>query len=90
MLEQLPRLDVVYVSVGGGGLISGIGAVLKAFSPSTRLVGVSAVNSAALAASIRAGYNVEVTHSDTLADGCAGGVDEGSITLPLGRGPTEE
>ncbi|MAD94204.1 MAG: threonine dehydratase, partial [Rhodobacteraceae bacterium] len=49
MLEQLPRLDIVYVSIGGGGLISGIGAVLKAFSPSTRLVGVSAINSAALA-----------------------------------------
>ena len=84
LLEQLPRLDVVYVSIGGGGLISGIGAVFKAFSPRTRIVGVSAVNSAALAASIRAGHNVEVTHSDTLADGCAGGIDEVSITLPLG------
>ena len=84
LLEQLPRLDVVYVSIGGGGLISGIGAVLKAFSPTTRLVGVSAINSMAMAASIRAGRNVEVTHTDTMADGCAGGVDDGSITLPLG------
>jgi threonine dehydratase len=84
LLEQLPRLDVVYVSIGGGGLISGIGAVLKAFSPATRIVGVSAINSAAMAASIRAGHNVEVTHFDTLADGCAGGVDARSITLPLG------
>lgn len=84
LLEQLPRLDVVYVSIGGGGLISGIGSVLKAFSPSTRIVGVSAVNSAALAASIRTGHNVEVTHFDTLADGCAGGIDEASITLQLG------
>ncbi|MEO9649228.1 MAG: pyridoxal-phosphate dependent enzyme [Roseobacter sp.] len=84
LLEQLPRLDVVYVSIGGGGLISGIGSVLKAFSPGTRLVGVSAINSAAMAASIRAGRTVEVTHTDTLADGCAGGIDEGSITLPLG------
>ena len=90
MLEQLPRLDVVYVSIGGGGLISGIGAVLKAFSPTTRLVGVSAINSAAMAASIRAGHNVEVTHTDTLADGCAGGVDEGSITLPLGSEVIDE
>lgn len=84
LLEQVPRLDVVYVSIGGGGLISGIGCVLKAFSPHTRVVGVSAANSAALAASIRAGRIVEVAHSDTLADGCAGGVDEGAITLPLG------
>jgi threonine dehydratase len=90
LLEQLPRLDVVYVSIGGGGLISGIGAVLKAFSPTTRVVGVSAINSMAMSASIRAGHNVEVTHTDTLADGCAGGVDEGSITLPLGSEVIDE
>ena len=84
LLEQLPRLDIVYVSIGGGGLISGIGSVFKAFSPQTRIVGVSAKNSAALAASIRAGQMVEVTHSDTLADGCAGSVDGNSVTLPLG------
>ena len=84
LLEQLPRLDVVYVSIGGGGLISGIGSVLKAFSPKTRIVGVSAKNSAALAASMRAGKMVEVKHSDTLADGCAGSVDGDSMTLPLG------
>jgi threonine dehydratase len=83
ILEQVPKLDTVYVSIGGGGLISGVGSVLKAFSPSTRVVGVSAANSAALAASIRSGKIVEITHSDTLADGCAGAVDVGAITLPL-------
>ena len=90
LLEQLPRLDVVYISMGGGGLISGMGSVLKAFSPQTRVVGVSAVNSAALAASIRAGSVVDVTHSDTLADGCAGGIDADSITLPLGTEVIDE
>ena len=83
LLEQVKTLDTVYVSMGGGGLISGVGSVLKAFSPSTRVVGVSAANSAALAASIRSGKVVEIVHSDTLADGCAGGIDDGSITLPL-------
>lgn len=90
LLEQLPRLDVVYVSIGGGGLISGIGAVLKAFSPATRLVGVSTINSMAMSASIRAGHNVEVTHTETLADGCAGGLDDGTITLPLGTEVIDE
>lgn len=84
MLEQLPHLDVVYISIGGGGLVSGMGSVFKAFSPGTRIVGVSANNSAALAASIRAGRIVEVTHAETLADGCAGAVDEMSMTLSLG------
>lgn len=83
LLEQLPKLDVVFVSIGGGGLISGIGTVLKAFSPNTRVVGVSASNSAELAASIRAGKNVTVDHLPTLADGCAGGIDYGSLTLQL-------
>lgn len=84
LLEQLPRLDVVFVSIGGGGLISGIGSVLKAYSPNTRVVGVSASNSAELAASIRAGKSVSVEHTPTLADGCAGGVDQDALTLKLG------
>jgi threonine dehydratase len=83
LLEQLPEIDNIFVSMGGGGLISGIGAVLKARSPGTRIIGVSATNSGALAASMVAGQIVETEHLDTLADGCAGGVDEGSITLPV-------
>lgn len=83
LLEQAAHVDVVYVSLGGGGLVSGIGATLKAFSPETRIVGVSAANSAALASSIRAGKAVEVTHAPTLADGCAGGIDPEAITIDL-------
>lgn len=83
LLEQCADLDTVFVSMGGGGLISGIGAVLKSFAPHVRVVGVSATHTAALAASIRAGQVVETEHLDTLADGVAGGVDEGSVTLPM-------
>ncbi len=83
LLEQLPQIDNLFISMGGGGLISGIGAVLKSMSPGTRIIGVSAINTAALAASITAGEIVETEHHDTLADGVAGGVDENSLTLPL-------
>ena len=83
MLEQADRIDNVFVAMGGGGLISGIGSVLRSFSPTTRVFGVSAQNSAALAASMAAGRVVETEHLDTLADAVAGGVDEDSITLPL-------
>jgi threonine dehydratase len=83
LLEQLPDFDNVLISMGGGGLISGIGAVLKSYAPKTRVIGVSAVNTAALAASIKAGEIVETDHFDTLADGVAGGVDAGSVTLPM-------
>lgn len=90
MLEQMPRIDNLYVSMGGGGLVAGIGAVMKCVSPATRIVGVSAAASAALAASMKAGRIVETRHEDTLADGCAGGVDPGSITLPLAQQVIDE
>jgi threonine dehydratase len=90
MLEQADRIDNVFISMGGGGLISGIGSVLKCFSPNTRVFGVSAQNSAALAASMVAGRIVETEHLDTLADGVAGGVDEDSMTLPLALSVIDE
>ena len=40
LIEQLPRLSTVVVPVGGGGLISGIAAAVKALRPSVRVVGV--------------------------------------------------
>lgn len=83
LLEQLSQFDNVFVSMGGGGLISGIGCVIKAFSPATKVIGVCATNSAALAASIEKGHIVETDHLETLADGCAGGVDDQALTLPI-------
>ena len=83
LLKQNRNIDNIFISMGGGGLISGIGSVIKSFAPQTRIVGVAAQNSAALAASIRAGTVVETRHYQTLADGVAGGIDVGSITLPL-------
>lgn len=83
MAAQAGRLDAVFISLGGGGLVSGIGAALKDAMPGIRVHGVSARASAALAAAIRAGRVVEVTHADTLADGVAGGIDEDALTLPI-------
>jgi threonine dehydratase len=90
MLEQADRIDNVFIAMGGGGLVSGIGSVLKSFSPHTRVFGVSALNSAALAASMTAGRIVETEHLDTLADAVAGGVDEDSMTLPLSLAVIDE
>ena len=83
LLDQTRRIDNVFVAMGGGGLISGIGAVLKDARPGIRVIGVSATASAALAASMAAGRVVETVHLDTLADGVAGGLDEGSLTLVM-------
>ncbi|KAJ0284328.1 hypothetical protein COL940_004128 [Colletotrichum noveboracense] len=83
VLEQCSNVDSIFISMGGGGLISGIGSVIKAFSPKTKIFGVSAINSKALAESMAAGHVVETEHFPTLAEAVAGGMDEDSITLPL-------
>jgi threonine dehydratase len=90
LLEQAESIDNVFIAMGGGGLIGGIGSVLKSFSPKTRIYGVAAHNSAALAASMAAGRVVETEHLDTLADGVAGGMDEDSMTLPLALAVIDE
>jgi len=90
LLEQAKRIDNIFIAMGGGGLIGGVGAVLKNADPRTKVFGVAAKNSAALAASLEAGRIVETQHLETLADGIAGGVDNGSITLPLATSVVDE
>lgn len=76
-------LDAVFVSVGGGGLISGVAAVLKSSLPEVRIVGASPENDAAMAASITKGEIVPVDARPTLSDGTAGNVEPGSVTFEL-------
>ena len=83
ILEQCKQVDSIFISMGGGGLISGIGSVFKHLSPKTKVYGVAASNSKALAESMSAGHVIEVEHTYTLAEAVAGGMDVDSITLPL-------
>ncbi len=83
ILEQCPEVDAVYASVGGGGLISGIGTAIKQQRPQIRVVGCWPQNSTALYQSLRAGQIIEVEEWDTISDGTAGGVEPGSVTLPI-------
>ncbi len=63
--------DVVFVPVGGGGLIAGISAYVKYLSPKTRVVGVEAEGSACLNAALKAGRRVKLPFEslDLFADG---------------------
>lgn len=87
ILEQLAgsRLDAVVVAVGGGGLVSGVAAVLKKHLPGIRVYGASPVRDDAMAASVRAGEIVQIDAQETLSDGTAGSVEPGSITFDLCR-----
>lgn len=83
LAAQCPDLAAVYVCVGGGGLISGIGTYLKAYLPHTDIIGCWPENSPAMHTCIEAGKIHDVPESDTLSDGSAGGVEEGAITFTL-------
>ena len=71
ILEQTPDLDAVVVPVGGGGLLAGVGTVMKARKPAVRVIGVEPENAACFTAALAAGRPVTVPLSPTLADGLA-------------------
>ena len=81
--EQVAGLDAVVVSLGGGGLASGVAGYLKSISPTIRVIGVSPQRSAVLHHSIAAGYRVDLPSEATLSDATAGGLEDGAITLPM-------
>jgi len=81
--EQLETVDAVFVSIGGGGLASGIGAYLKIEIPDCKIIGCSPENSCVLIKSLQAGKLQPFPSTKTLSDGTAGGVEPGSITFPL-------
>jgi threonine dehydratase len=78
-------LAATFVSVGGGGLISGIGTALRTLRAGTEVVGCWAANSTALYSSLKAGKVIEVEESATVADGVTGGVEPGSITFAIAQ-----
>ncbi len=84
--RQAPDTDMIVVSVGGGGLISGIAGFLKGRNSGVKIIGASPRNDHAMLCSVRAGK--VVAHADaqpTLSDGTAGCVEPGAITLPFCR-----
>ncbi len=85
LLKQVPQLDAVFVAVGGGGLIGGIGAYMKSASPAAEVVGCWPENSPVLYESIKAGRIVNVPESPTLSESTAGGLEENSVTLEICR-----
>ncbi|MDQ6964579.1 MAG: threonine ammonia-lyase, biosynthetic, partial [Mariprofundales bacterium] len=90
LLRQAPHdLDVVFVPVGGGGLIAGVAAYLKQLSPATKVIGVEPVDSAAMYHSLQAGERVTLDQVGIFADGVA--VKRvGEITFAMVRALVDE
>lgn len=86
LLADCPAPSTVLIPLSGGGLAAGVAAVVRALSPTTRIVGVSMQRGAAMAASLAAGHPVEVTEGPTLADSLGGGIGLGNrVTFDMCR-----
>ena len=85
MAQQLDQIDTVFVSVGGGGLISSVAGYLKPIFRDIEIIGCSPVNSPVMAESIKAGQIIHRESLPTLSDGTAGGVEPEAITFDLCR-----
>ncbi len=70
IISDFPEVDSVYVPVGGGGLMGGLGSALKALKPTVRVVAVEPAGCPALHESLRQGKPVSV-ECNTMCDGVA-------------------
>jgi threonine dehydratase len=67
ILEDLPGVTRVYVSIGGGGLITGVATALRAINPAIRVIGVETHGADAMAQSLAAGKLVELPAITSIA-----------------------
>lgn len=85
ILDDLPDIDAAFVAVGGGGLVGGVGSVLKHHDGHIRVYGCQPAASPVMARSIAAGEILDLPSAATLSDGTAGGIEPGAITFALNR-----
>ncbi len=83
ILEDLRDIDAVVVPVGGGGLLAGLAIAVKALNPRVKVYGAEPLTSPTMTAALEAGRIVEIEEQATIADGCAGNIEPGSITFPI-------
>ncbi|MBM7607211.1 threonine dehydratase [Lysinibacillus composti] len=76
ILEDLPSINCVIGGLSGGGLLSGIGLVMKNTNPDIGVIGVSMEKGAAMNASLKAGRPVSVVEEPSIADSLLGGIGE--------------
>src|SRR4029079_169563 len=82
---DVPSLDAVLVSVGGGGLVSGIAVGMAALSPATDVIGVEVSASTPFRESLAAGRIVTIDVKPWIADGLTGNLDPDTMTFDLVR-----
>ena len=71
LLEDVPQVDVVLCGIGGGGLISGVAAVLKLVNREIKVIGVEPEGAPGMSLALQKGEPVHMAAMNTIADGLA-------------------
>ncbi|XHH07924.1 MAG: threonine/serine dehydratase [Candidatus Bathyarchaeia archaeon] len=92
ILFELPDVDVVLVPVGGGGLIAGVSTAIKNLKPNIKVVGVQSEATPIMYESLKMGQIVPAHRHkpNTIAEGLAGSIEEGSITFTIAQKYVDE
>ena len=69
--EHQEPIDAIFLAIGGGGLVAGVGAYIKAVRPDIKVIGVQTVDSDAMKKSLDAGKRVELKEVGLFSDGTA-------------------
>ncbi|MBB5392248.1 L-threonine ammonia-lyase [Herbaspirillum sp. SJZ130] len=64
-------IHAIFVAIGGGGLISGVAAYVKAVRPDIKIIGVQTADSDAMARSLKAGRRITLPDVGLFSDGTA-------------------
>jgi threonine dehydratase len=90
ILAQAPHVDAIALSVGGGGLLGGVGVCAKALKPGVSMIGVWPERAAGLLDTIEADHFVEEIEQPTLSEATAGGPERNSLTIPIAADVLDE
>ena len=71
MNHDLEDIDYVFATIGGGGLVSGVGSYIKGIRPETKIIGVEPSGAASMKAAFDAGHIQTLTEIDKFVDGAA-------------------
>jgi len=89
IVEDLPDVREVYVPVGGGGLLAGVAAAVKALRPDARVIGVEPAGAAKMSRSLAAGRPITLDTTSSIADGLLP-VRPGDLTFAHARALVDE
>ena len=86
LLDQLEQIDEVLITVGGGGLISGVGSYLKTVDPNISISCCQPEHSMEMTLSLQKGEIVNQEDAkETISDGSAGGIEPNALTFDICR-----